>query len=700
MSELPPRPVAPVPNLAAIPAELKERRQWVVWRYQINKAGNDWTKVPYRLQTKQAASTRPEEWISYEEAVAEYTARRQTFDGIGYVFSANDPYVGGDYDYMPDLCDIPPTYAEISPSGRGIKFIARACGTYGSNKASGEIYSWGRFFTITGNVLPGHEAITECQDAVEAFAAMLGVVAAREPDGTPSEGKAGNGTRAANAAAIPSEEWQEARQIRRSKGFNRLLARLRASAVSQKTRKDDTQLGYLLRQDYRGFAERWPDAQIVRHDGSLDNSQIRACMASNIRARGFTRAEYIALMGCFFGEECLLKWNYNKNAVQEEFATLWFLGRSPRANEYAPAAPQPIKRGLGSEPSVHIEVVYQALLDHRVGTEATGTVQAFADAAGCSYRTMQTRLQELEDAGRIARRRLSHGGFVITFPDLQNETDLQIENADSADIEHIEATNERTAEQAIVAELGGAGDLQINAPVAGLSPAPSADVSPQEPSADNRDDEPHVYISTDLITNCVVPPAVCISRDRVAPPTLAQLAEHYLSTPATAIGERRVNEKTGTFVYRRSAQHFAELVLADYGSHYRHDAAIEAYKAEQARREELARQEWERFYRRLKAMSNDDLLTYVCSRLRADVADLARQGEGFDKHLYKARLEHAKKHVAWRGLEWPKRGTKLKPYTKPEVKPRPVVEQIDMLASVNVESMTERLKRLRDARRQ
>jgi hypothetical protein len=99
-------------------------------------------------------------------------------------------------------------------------------------------------------------------------------------------------------------------------------------------------------------------------------------------------------------------------------------------------------------------------------------------------------------------------------------------------------------------------------------------------------------------------------------------------------------------------------------------------------------------------MSNDDLLTYVCSRLRADVADLARQGEGFDKHLYKARLEHAKKHVAWRGLEWPKRGTKLKPYTKPEVKPRPVVEQIDMLASVNVESMTERLKRLRDARRQ
>jgi primase-polymerase (primpol)-like protein len=44
---------------------------------------------------------------------------------------------------------LPPTYAEISPSGNGIKFIARASGEYGRKTARGEIYSRRRFFMTT-----------------------------------------------------------------------------------------------------------------------------------------------------------------------------------------------------------------------------------------------------------------------------------------------------------------------------------------------------------------------------------------------------------------------------------------------------------------------------------------------------------------------------------------------------------------------
>jgi putative DNA primase/helicase len=63
--------------------------------------------------------------------VACYQERPDYFDGIGYMFLADDPYVGGDFDHCQEagqLSDfaqqhLPATYAEISPSGNGIKFI-------------------------------------------------------------------------------------------------------------------------------------------------------------------------------------------------------------------------------------------------------------------------------------------------------------------------------------------------------------------------------------------------------------------------------------------------------------------------------------------------------------------------------------------------------------------------------------------------
>src|SRR5207245_2537843 len=75
-----------------IPQALRERDQWVLWRLQQRK--DKPTKVPYQPNGKLAACNRPATWSSYEDAVA--VAHR--FDGIGYVFAADDPNTGVDFD--------------------------------------------------------------------------------------------------------------------------------------------------------------------------------------------------------------------------------------------------------------------------------------------------------------------------------------------------------------------------------------------------------------------------------------------------------------------------------------------------------------------------------------------------------------------------------------------------------------------------
>jgi hypothetical protein len=76
-------------NPEGIPAELRERRQWVVWRGERRDGKR--TKVPYRVDTGQRASVDdPGSWASYEQASA--FARRFNF-GIGFVFTTADPFV-------------------------------------------------------------------------------------------------------------------------------------------------------------------------------------------------------------------------------------------------------------------------------------------------------------------------------------------------------------------------------------------------------------------------------------------------------------------------------------------------------------------------------------------------------------------------------------------------------------------------------
>lgn len=149
----------------AIPAELRERPQWVCWRWE--RRGDRWTKVPLNPATgAQASTTDPATWGTFDQALVRYHAR--SLAGVGFVFSAADPYCGIDLDHCRDAATGALTsvaeaivaaldaYAEVSPSGTGVHVIARASvpGTRRKDPAQGiELYDAGRYFAITGHAL-------------------------------------------------------------------------------------------------------------------------------------------------------------------------------------------------------------------------------------------------------------------------------------------------------------------------------------------------------------------------------------------------------------------------------------------------------------------------------------------------------------------------------------------------------------------
>jgi putative DNA primase/helicase len=150
-----------------IPRELRERDQWVLWRYE--KRGGKRTKVPYDPDTlKRADTTAPETWGTYRKATRVLRAQGEHFDGIGFVLSDTDPYAGIDFDGVldPDTGAIDARvltwlerlggYIEVSPSGRGLHAFVQGAAPNRNNREAGvEAYSRARFFTITGDALAG-----------------------------------------------------------------------------------------------------------------------------------------------------------------------------------------------------------------------------------------------------------------------------------------------------------------------------------------------------------------------------------------------------------------------------------------------------------------------------------------------------------------------------------------------------------------
>jgi primase-polymerase (primpol)-like protein len=154
------------PIIENIPEELTERPQWVCWRLETRDEQP--TKIPYTPGTeRRASSTDLMTWATFEDARAAYEAGEPPYDGIGFVFSSADPFVGIDLDDCrnPKTGEIAPWalkiadrvedgYVEASPSGTGVHIIVEGrVRDGGMRKGKVEMYSRERFFTITGESL-------------------------------------------------------------------------------------------------------------------------------------------------------------------------------------------------------------------------------------------------------------------------------------------------------------------------------------------------------------------------------------------------------------------------------------------------------------------------------------------------------------------------------------------------------------------
>lgn len=150
-----------------VPLAMQQHDAWCHWIEEPDKDGKP-TKVPYIAgSNRRAATNDPKTLVSFDKAVQQLTPQR----GLGYVFLPDTHRVFIDLDNSVDLetgklaiwaqriVEQVPTYAEFSPSRKGIHIYGISDPLPKSSKKSHcELYSAGRFATITGDKLPGSPA--------------------------------------------------------------------------------------------------------------------------------------------------------------------------------------------------------------------------------------------------------------------------------------------------------------------------------------------------------------------------------------------------------------------------------------------------------------------------------------------------------------------------------------------------------------
>lgn len=148
-------------QLAQVPEVLKTGFRHVCWRYE---GGTKVLKIAGTLRN--ASSTNPQTWQTLRECVAAMERRPGRYAGVGRVIVADESFVGLDLDDVrnpktgaltrraADIVRLLDSYAEVSPSQTGVKLWIRAELSRAHKKPGVEVYPHGRYFTLTGWILP------------------------------------------------------------------------------------------------------------------------------------------------------------------------------------------------------------------------------------------------------------------------------------------------------------------------------------------------------------------------------------------------------------------------------------------------------------------------------------------------------------------------------------------------------------------
>ncbi len=189
-------------KVAELPAvrELQERPQWVAWRYKEvtdSDGTKKATKPPVNPKIGGGAShSDPNTWGTYAQARVFAMSRKMA--GVGFVLTEDDGYTGIDLDKVRDpatgaldpwaaeIVAMAETYTEVSPSGAGLRLIARGKipATVKCDPAHVEIYRSQRYLTITGDHVP--DTPTTIEPAPRTIEALMARVAERQPKAEPA----------------------------------------------------------------------------------------------------------------------------------------------------------------------------------------------------------------------------------------------------------------------------------------------------------------------------------------------------------------------------------------------------------------------------------------------------------------------------------------------------------------------------------
>ena len=194
---LPPKPQTYNGNLAKLPLaleHLREQQVWVCWHWFWN--GKKWTKPPYRADNpdRNASSSDPATWGTYEQATEQVRAGRA--DGIGVALKGRN--LGGvDLDHCRDpetgviepwaeerLQQFPGAYVEATVSGKGLRILGTsALESFApkfkladkGNGAAVELFSnSNHYLTLSCNEIASCGALPDIGDKMAALAAELG----------------------------------------------------------------------------------------------------------------------------------------------------------------------------------------------------------------------------------------------------------------------------------------------------------------------------------------------------------------------------------------------------------------------------------------------------------------------------------------------------------------------------------------------
>jgi hypothetical protein len=173
-----------IPALDDIPEQLREYSQFVCWREV--KRGGRLTKEPVNPRNGQLADVSDAKtWADIETALDRAVAL--DCDGIGFVFTRNDPFCCADLDHCLDLktgelrpeaaeiVSLLDSYTETSPSGAGLHIILRATPETERQRTKGfELYAWDHYVTLTGQLVRGAKPrIYERQKELRSLCAHL-----------------------------------------------------------------------------------------------------------------------------------------------------------------------------------------------------------------------------------------------------------------------------------------------------------------------------------------------------------------------------------------------------------------------------------------------------------------------------------------------------------------------------------------------